>query len=88
MPPSSVETFDPRSSLLDAFRAARSAVGPPLSLKKKISVFVQDRQFCSLSTTRPIASSMASTIPQSLGRIESSTDANFCKRWSVAFIGV
>ena len=63
MPPSHVCRFDPRSGVLVApLIVVPSIVGPPLSLKKKISVFSSRPSARSAASVRPMPSSIADII--------------------------
>ena len=63
MPPSSVVRLEPRKgSFREALMVVPNMVGPPLSLKKKISVFSSRFAARSVSSTSPTASSIAVSI--------------------------
>jgi hypothetical protein len=63
MPPSHVCRFDPRSgALLEPLTVVVGIVGPPLSLKKKMSVFSSSPAECSAANVRPTASSIADSM--------------------------
>ncbi len=68
MPPSHVCALKPRSGPLPE---VVDAVGPPLSLKKKISVFSSRPSSRSFASTLPTASSIAESIAQNLWRFTS-----------------
>ena len=84
MPPSSVVRFEPRSGvLIDALPEVPGIVGPPLSLMKNTSVFSSSCASRSLSSTAPIASSIADIIAAYVRRRSSPIYLNFSSRSSV-----
>ena len=88
MPPSSVVRFEPRSgSLREPLIVVPSMVGPPLSLKKTISVSPSTPPAQGVEHLAD-ASSSAVSIAAYVRRDSSLMDANRLRRSSVACIGV